>query len=379
MGFVVAARHLGLNQDVALKLVRNVKADETQVARFLREARTAAKIKSDHVARILDVGRLEDGRPYLVMELLEGRDLSSIAVRGSLLPISQVVQYVLQACQALAEAHAQGIVHRDLKPGNLFLAKRSDGTELVKVLDFGVSKVVSPDEKAMTKTRDWMGTPAYMSPEQLRSAKKIDARADLWSLGVILFELLSGSLPFEAANIADLCAQILVDQAPSLRPRAAGVPPGLEAVVQRCLEKNPDKRYSTVLELARDLAPFAQADVAAQIARIERVAKGSILTPVDQTLPMGVRAASVAPTVLRAPQGPGALEGPGAPTALVTRRRPPPIPRWVISLLGVVVGLGAVALVAFAIVTVASARARRRPMPSVSTPAPSTFHPDVRR
>ena len=280
MGYVVAARHLGLNQVVALKLVRaGQRSDDTQVARFLREARTAAKLKSEHVVKVFDVGRLEDGRPFQVMELLDGRDLSAYADPHGLLPIPQVVGYVLQVCEALAEAHAQGIIHRDLKPSNLFLAQRPAAGEIVKVLDFGISKVTSPDERSMTRSKDRMGTPAYMSPEQLRSAKNIDARADLWSIGVILYELLSGAVPFDGETIGQLCTQILDAPTPSLRQRAPNVPAGLEAVVFRCLEKDPNKRYAAIPELAAALAPFAQAEVSDQIGRIDRLARGSILTP----------------------------------------------------------------------------------------------------
>src|SRR5580693_7216018 len=166
------------------------------VARFEREARTAVKIKSEHVARVIDVGQLESGSPYMVMEYLEGEDLQGWLEKQGRLPIERAVDFLLQACEAIAEAHAMGIVHRDLKPANLFCIRRPDGTLSIKVLDFGISKAAGAS-MGMTSTQAVMGSPLYMSPEQMGSSKGVDARSDIWALGVILFELVTGRVPFD--------------------------------------------------------------------------------------------------------------------------------------------------------------------------------------
>ena len=182
MGVVLAARHLQLDERVAIKVLRDdVTVDAEHVARFLREAQAAVRLKSEHVARILDVGTLPDGKPYMVMELLEGLDLGRLLQDQGQLARPLAVDLVLQTCDALAEAHAIGIVHRDIKPTNLFITSRRDGSPLLKVLDFGISKAQSTAELSLTQTSSMLGTPAYMSPEQMRSARNADARSDLWS------------------------------------------------------------------------------------------------------------------------------------------------------------------------------------------------------
>jgi serine/threonine-protein kinase len=274
MGVVVAAEHLQLGQRVALKFLLPEACENPQaVARFLREARAAVQIQSEHVARVTDVGQLESGAPYMVMEFLRGSDLNQIVQQRGALPVADAVDYVLQACEAIAEAHSLGIVHRDLKPPNLFLTRRPDGSELVKVLDFGISKATRADlvPVNLTNTSATMGSPVYMSPEQVRNVKDVDARADLWSLGVILHELLARETPFYADTAPALFAMITADPPVSLRQHRADAPAELEAVVLKCLEKDRARRYQTVAELARALRPFASRDGAASVDRVSRI------------------------------------------------------------------------------------------------------------
>ncbi len=209
MGVVVAATHIQLDEPVALKFMLPSALGSTEaIARFLREARSAVKLKSEHVARVSDVGTLDTGAPYIVMEYLEGSDLAGELLTRGPLPPTDTVEYVVQACDALAEAHALGIVHRDLKPANLFVTRRRDGSPLVKVLDFGISKSSALNEVggggSLTKTGGLMGSPVYMSPEQMKSAKDTDARTDIWALGIILYELVGGRTPFESETLGGI-------------------------------------------------------------------------------------------------------------------------------------------------------------------------------
>jgi serine/threonine-protein kinase len=262
MGVVAAARHVELGQRVALKfLLPGALLVPGAVERFIREARAAVQLQSQHVARVFDVGRLPDGTPFMVMELLEGCDLGSLCKSGrkSPLRVGDVVEYVIQACEAVAEAHALGIVHRDLKPANLFLTRRRNGAPLVKVLDFGISKVTNPlsSEASLTKTSDVVGSPYYMAPEQVRSARDVDARTDIWALGVILYELIAGEVPFVATSVPQLCAKVLEEEPIPLQQHRPDLPEGLSEIVAVCLRKRPEERYATVQDLVRALAPFA--------------------------------------------------------------------------------------------------------------------------
>lgn len=259
VGVVVAARHLQLGETVALKfLLPQVDRDATDVARFVREAQSAVKLKNEHVARVLDVGSLEDGSPFMVMEYLDGEDLDHcLRHRGPLL-IPDAVGYMMQACEALAEAHHIGIVHRDLKPSNFFLTTRTDGTPLIKVLDFGIAKARAELEQdiSLTKTRTVLGSPVYMSPEQIRSARSVDHRTDIWSLGVTLYELLTDQLPFDGDSITGVAAAVSTDPIAPIRSIRPEIPIGLALVVERCLEKKPADRYQTIAEFAEDLVPY---------------------------------------------------------------------------------------------------------------------------
>jgi serine/threonine protein kinase len=255
MGWVVLATHLQLDQRIALKFMHSTQASASPeaVTRFLREARAAARIQSEHVARVSDVGTLDNGAPYLVMEYLEGQDLDSLlGARGSL-PVDLAIDYAMQGCEGLAEAHAAGIVHRDLKPANLFLARRSDGSVRVKLLDFGISKMSATPgglDGGMTNTQALMGSPLYMAPEQMRSTKNVDLRADIWSMGVIVYEMLAGKSPFGGDTLPEICARILAEPPAPLRARKPEVPPALEAAVMRCLEKEASERFPDVAALA---------------------------------------------------------------------------------------------------------------------------------
>ncbi len=258
MGIVVAAEHVQLEQKVAIKLLLpEILSNQEVVQRFLREARASARIQSEHVVRVFDVGTLETGEPYMAMEFLDGKDLGDVVrERGRLSP-REAVDYVLEACEALAEAHQLGIIHRDLKPSNLFLARRSDGSELVKVLDFGISKTSAPDEGGMTRTSALLGSPLYMSPEQLTSSRNVDARSDIWALGIVLYELLTGRPPFVEDTLPQVIALVMHQPAPSLQDLAPEVPLALSDVVLRCLAKQPEGRFAHLGELSTALAPFA--------------------------------------------------------------------------------------------------------------------------
>ncbi|WP_437497195.1 serine/threonine-protein kinase [Sorangium sp. So ce1099] len=277
MGVVVAATHLQLEERVAIKLLLPAAAHSRTLAeRFVREARAAVKVKSEHVARVTDVGTLESGTPYMVMEYLSGSDLSDALRTGGPMPPQAAVEYVLQACEALAEAHAAGIVHRDLKPANLFLTRRADGSPCVKVLDFGISKVATGGaDPRITDTKAVMGSPLYMSPEQLKSSRDVDARTDIWALGVILFELLAGEPPFDGATMPQLCVAIMQGVPRPLAAFRADVPPGLEAVVLRCLEKTPERRFRDIGELAEALSPFVAGRARISIERISGISRSS--------------------------------------------------------------------------------------------------------
>jgi len=263
MGVVVAATHLQLDTVVALKLLpESSTSDPVLVERFVREARAAAKLRSDHVTKVLDVGKLQSGAPFMVMEYLEGANLADVLAAGGRLEPAVACDYVLQACEAVAEAHAHGIVHRDLKPENLYLTTRVGGAGMVKVLDFGVSKTTAV-AGSLTTTKAVVGSPMYMAPEQMRSSRVADPRSDVWALGVVLYELLTERCPFEAESLPELCLKISRDtHRPifELRPELA---PELVAVVDRCLQKDPAQRYANAAELASALEPFAPAHASA--------------------------------------------------------------------------------------------------------------------
>ncbi len=272
VGVVVLATHLELGQRVAIKFLHSHRlSDAAVVERFKREARLAASIRSSHVVRIHDVGTLEDGAPYMVMEYLEGEDLGAVLARCGPISVDVAIDWILQACEALMEAHALGIVHRDLKPENLFLAKTGVHSSIVKIVDFGISKVHedpsgtsaparvlgSARSARMTEENERFGTPVYMSPEQLASSTNVDARSDIWSLAVVLFELLTADLPFEGHDLTSLLSNVLTSSPVPIRRKRPDVSPAIESILLACLARDRNHRPAGVAELAGMLAPFA--------------------------------------------------------------------------------------------------------------------------
>jgi serine/threonine-protein kinase len=307
MGVVVAACHEQLQQNVAIKFVRSEALDNAEaVARFLNEARAAVKLKSEHAAKVLDVGTLDTGAPFMVMELLEGSDLATVLGERGPLPIELAAEYIVQACEAVAEAHAAGIVHRDLKPQNLFLARTVGGTAKVKVLDFGVSKSLAlSGEGALTRTRSMLGSPLYMSPEQMRSSRDVDARSDVWALGVVLFHLLTMRWPFEAETMPELCLKVVSEPPIPLSALRPEVPASMVAVVERCLVREPERRFANAAELAAALAPFAPhgSRLAAERARLVISAAASTQVAPSGVPEAGGRRSGPTPTSWGAAQG----------------------------------------------------------------------------
>ncbi len=278
MGIVLAATHLQLEHQVAIKVLRrDLVEDDKALNRLFAEARAAAKIRSEHVARVLDVGTLDSsspggGAPFIVMEYLEGEDLADLLDRQGALDVTMAVQFMLQSCEALAEVHAAEMVHRDLKPGNLFVAKLPDGSPSLKIVDFGISKHIgaSAHNHASTTTSTVLGSPYYMPPEQMR-AEPVDERSDIWSLGAILFEMLTGRPPFLGDTLPEVYAAVLsgtVQSVCSLRP---DIPQGLDDIVQRCLDKDPEQRFADVAELAEALRPYGGVNGAQSVERVARI------------------------------------------------------------------------------------------------------------
>jgi eukaryotic-like serine/threonine-protein kinase len=309
MGYVVAAIHEQLHQRVAVKFLAPELCENQDAAhRFLREARAAVRIQSEHVARVLDVGELEDGAPYMVMEFLSGNDLSrEIQARGKF-EIATAIDYVLQASEAVAEAHSIGLIHRDLKPANLFLARRPDGSPLVKVLDFGISKALTPessskDHPSLTAAQSLLGSPAYMSPEQARRPKSVDARTDIWSFGVILYEFLTGTTPWKGDHPLEVLTAAVSDPMPSLVDVRTDVPRELEAVIAKCLAKKPEDRHQTIAELAQALAPFAPAGSMSSISRISGILR-SAPAPSDSSTTLKSFPADAGADTEQMPSGP---------------------------------------------------------------------------
>lgn len=291
MGVVMAAHDEVLERRVAIKFLQpRLVGTEVAVQRFLREARAATRITSEHVARLLEIGKLPNGIPYFVMEHLQGRDLRALLREDGPLEPSVAVDYVLQALEAVAEGHLKGIVHRDLKPGNLFLSARADGSPLIKVLDFGIAKRLesyADGAESLTSTEDVrLGSPAYMPPEQLQDAREVDTRSDLWSLGATLYELICGKPPFVASDYLELVSRIL--SAPPT-PIAQELPSGLRDAIMRCLEKDRELRFVNAAELAEALAPWGGHEARTSASRVTGLHASSSTMAVTRNIlePMG--------------------------------------------------------------------------------------------
>jgi serine/threonine-protein kinase len=279
MGIVVEATNIQLGQRVAVKLLRRGADDPAIVERFSNEARAAARLKSEHVARVFDVGSDETHGPFIVMEMLEGKTLAELLAAGERVSLHRAVEYVIDACEGLAEAHARGIVHQDVKPANLFVVTGGDGRPTVKLLDFGIATMHARGEPANARSSHaTAGTPAYLAPEQLRAAGPIDHRADVWALGCVLYELLVGARAFRAARFTELVTAIL-ETAPHPFPPDAEVSPTVQAITKRCLEKDPAGRFSSTGALALALLPFARRRAHTAVSRAVSHVKNAGLDP----------------------------------------------------------------------------------------------------
>jgi eukaryotic-like serine/threonine-protein kinase len=293
MGVVLAARHLELDERVAIKFIRSEMQQLPGVLqRFAREAKAAVSIKSEHVAQVFDVGTADGIGPYIVMEYLEGCDLAQVLEMEGRLTIRRAVHYVMQACEALAVAHSAGITHRDIKPENLFLTRQGD-LERIKLLDFGISKAtltgkVFGDELSGVENSCLLGTPLYMSPEQIRATAEVDHRADIWSLGAVLYELITAHSAFVADSVRQVWTRILETSPTPIADYCPDAPPALAAVIERCLEKDPARRYQNVAELAVALLPFApsRARIYAQRASSILGAKSDSILPAPMSSSM---------------------------------------------------------------------------------------------
>jgi eukaryotic-like serine/threonine-protein kinase len=272
MGLVMAARHTTLDQIVAIKFLveHRFGSQEESIARFLGEARAAARIDSDHVCRVSDVGMLPNGVPYMIMEYLEGNDLEEEIVSRGQLDLIESVDYVLQALDAMAAAHQLGIVHRDLKPANLFLALRPDGSRRVKVLDFGISKAETMGKPRLTRETKSLGTPAYMPPEQIKDPMGVDHRADIWALGAILYELLTGQMAFVGESITEVLDRVLGESPCPIEALRRDVPPELIGIIGRALARDRYERWPTVALFARALSPYGSIGVTSTLTNISR-------------------------------------------------------------------------------------------------------------
>jgi len=316
MGTVVAAHHLMLDEKVAIKFLRGDPSERADaVARFVREARAVVRIRNEHVVRVLDIAELEDGPPYIVMEYLDGCDLAEKLRAAGPLRVVDAVGHILEACEAMAEAHRMGIVHRDLKPANLFLSERVAAPSSIKVLDFGIAKTLrlvpttlSLDETALsagiTHSKAILGSPYYMSPEQMESSGDVDARTDIWALGVTFFELVTGRHPYTGSSLIQVYSSMISQDAASWRAALSDHPEGLQTILARCLAHDREERYANVGDFASALAPFGSARAAASLQRIGRTLAEAASEDGHTTVPVALRSSDSAPRGIEEPMPP---------------------------------------------------------------------------
>ncbi|MCW5832644.1 MAG: serine/threonine protein kinase [Labilithrix sp.] len=367
-GIVLSATHVQLEQRVAIKFLRRALESDELRTRFEREARAMGKIESDHVVLVLDAGALDDGAPYMVMEYLEGRDLARVLKEDGPLPVEDAVDCMLQVCEALQQAHAAGVVHRDLKPANLFLTRRDDDDAVhVKVVDFGISKILdkkliddeSPHE--VTTAFTMLGSPRYMAPEQVKSSKDVDGRADLWSVGAVLFQLITGEHAFAAEGNVQASLAVLTAEPRRLRAHAPHAPEGLEAVVSRCLTRDVAARFQSASDLADALRPFASERARESLDRLESAKAVPCLRVALSVVDVAAAAAGAPPE--RDAVAPGRASPPSrgsgsaaASTAPAELPRAPPAPRRSQRASRVVLAIGGVS--SLALVSASSRRGR---------------------
>ncbi len=325
MGHVFRATSLANSSAVAIKVLSPEATTHPEaIPRFINEARATTQLKSVHVVKVFDAGALDSGLPFIAMELLEGTDLGALVEKKKSIPVKEAIDYVIQACDALAEAHALGIVHRDLKPSNLFLTsgRTTQGVPIVKVLDFGVSKVTSVGPAAnvgLTATGTFLGSPHYMPPEQLKSAKDVDARADIWSLGVILYELIGGHPPFDGGAFGELFLKILSSEYEPLRVKKPAVPEGVDYIISRCLQRKREDRYPTLGDFVHALAPFGTPE---GTARAQRMARALGVAPPSSSNPIPNPAPSSGSSLGSSPRFPAVADA--LKSTRVMQKAPPP-------------------------------------------------------
>ncbi len=390
MGIVAEATHLELREKVALKFLyaKDHATEEDFRTRFRREAKVSAKLRNEHITRVIDVGVWRDIFPFMVMDLLEGSDLRQVIRQQGKLPIPIALDYIVQICEGVAEAHAHGIVHRDLKPSNLFVTKRADGTDLVKVLDFGISKWTAQEGELdeLTQTGVVLGSPKYMSPEQLFGSAGVDARADVWSIGAIFYEMLAGKPPYNLPTLTRICAELSSDRPPpTLHSANADVPDELEAVVMRCFLRAPEDRVQDVAELAGSVLEAVGAPFAGQVrAKIQSIldpkAARDALAASSGGMPIisgGYASLPISTSRIPVDASP-ASHTPHTPTVTARTERDPPAQRsqrgaWVaVLLLLVVIAIGALGFRALTADDAPTASGSARPPAASTTTAPST-------